>query len=41
MVATAGNLAAEHGRDLVDLVHNFGAGGLGEDGPDGRGDHFG
>jgi hypothetical protein len=34
-------LGGEHGGNLVDLVDDLGAGGLGEDGPDGRGHHLG
>ena len=34
-------LSGEQGRDLVDLIGDFLAGGLGEDGADGRGHHLG
>jgi hypothetical protein len=34
-------LGLQHGGDLVDLLGDLGAGGLSEDGPDGRGDHLG
>jgi hypothetical protein len=36
-----GELAAQHARDAVELVVDVGCIRLGEDGPDGRGDHLG
>ena len=36
-----GELGLKHGRDLVQLLGDLGAGGLGEDGADGGGDHPG
>jgi hypothetical protein len=34
-------LGLQHDGDLADLLDDLGAGGLGEDRPDGRGDHLG